>query len=656
MVVVVPMLCLGCATASKPAPGPLPEPSSPTLQVGDTTVVALSPAPAPCCKKQTLPQFLGVDKLGAGLVGLVRNIGARLSARLDLAGRFPALQDPPPPLLAITDPANLSPDSPPSVQAAAEVKAEEDAAAQKVQALKYLASIGCGGCYPSVEDALLAALDDCTEAVRYEAAAALRGSDASCRYCKSDSCCSAKVKKKLHKIAYETDDTGCPFEPSQRVRREARLSLAACGGFVETTIGVPEEGPQLAPAEEAAASFRASTDDTIELANYAIPSTTGAADDIVLAIVNGEQIFESQIASLAEASLARRGISPNADGRRDTYRAELRLQLSRVIDATRLRQVVAADLGLRQAPTPEQTSDWLERNVAFDMQIEPAEFEAVFTRDSDKYNAPAKVRWERISVPLASFDRREQAHATVSFLMHRASGTQSQPPAGFDPLAIETKTHPWSARSQITSPLIADILFRLPVGRLSPIIEDQNAFHLLRVLERSAPRAATRDEVAERVRQQILAERREAARKQRLAELVSQAQIWTAFQAPPSAQHVELRNDTKPSGDHLQTPPSHELSRQNEFRPEQSASKTAGLEAPAQESTPRAVWNQQQPLSDSTITSQVDRNVERTSALIPIASSPDSDVAGNLRHRAEQPSSRLNPAKLHRLPQPQPQR
>jgi len=161
------VLCLGCAAASSPVPSPIPEPSSPTLQVGDTTVVALSPPAAPCCKKQTLPQFLGLDKLAGGLVGLVRNIGARISSRLDLAGRFPAIQDPPPPVLAITDPANLSPDSPPSVQAAAEVKAEEDSAAQKVQALKYLATIGCGGCYPSVEDALLAALDDCNEEVRF---------------------------------------------------------------------------------------------------------------------------------------------------------------------------------------------------------------------------------------------------------------------------------------------------------------------------------------------------------------------------------------------------------------------------------------------------------------------------------------------------------
>ena len=97
-----------------------------------------------------------------GLVDRIRNL---------LGMRFPGLEAKPP-LLAITDPANMTEDSPPAVKAAAEIKAQEDQAAQKIKALRYLATIGCGGCYPDVEDAFLAALDDCTEEVKeaFEAA------------------------------------------------------------------------------------------------------------------------------------------------------------------------------------------------------------------------------------------------------------------------------------------------------------------------------------------------------------------------------------------------------------------------------------------------------------------------------------------------------
>jgi len=56
------------------------------------------------------------------------------------------------PLKRIADPANL--DSPnPAIKKAAEVKADQDLAPQKIKAIKYLATVGCD-CYPGVKDAL----------------------------------------------------------------------------------------------------------------------------------------------------------------------------------------------------------------------------------------------------------------------------------------------------------------------------------------------------------------------------------------------------------------------------------------------------------------------------------------------------------------------
>ncbi|MEX0820041.1 MAG: peptidylprolyl isomerase, partial [Pirellulaceae bacterium] len=466
----------------------------------------MSPAAQPCCAKQTLPEFLGLDKLAGGVFRGIRGLGARLSARLDLAGRFPAIQDPPPPVLAITDPANLGPDAPPAVQAAAEVKAEEDAAAQKVQALKYLAKIGCGGCYPSVEGALLAALDDCTEIVRYEAAVALRGSDTACRYCSSDACCSIAVQKKLQKIAYETDDTGCPLEPSDRVRREARLALAACGGYMET-IDVPEEGPEAPTLATQELAGQPSLYDTIQLVSFAESGPVDEADDIVLAQVNGQAIFESQVAALVESELGGRGVAYESPGGRKQYRAEMRRQLARVIDSTLLRQAARRDLRLLQEPTPSQTASWLDQELDVNTDVHPAEIANLYARERSKYNVPAKVRWERITISLASYPDRKQAHDVISYLRHRATGVPVRAVPGFDPSAVETRTHAWSTRHQISSPLIADMVFRLPVGQLSPIIEDQQAFHLVRVLERVAARTTSQEEVADEIRQRIIAQR-----------------------------------------------------------------------------------------------------------------------------------------------------
>ncbi len=133
-----------------------------------------------------------------------------------------------PPLKKIADPANLEAENP-AIKTAAKVKAEEDLAPQKIKAIKYLATVGCAGCYPGVKEALLAALDDCTEEVRNEAASAFsEAAGKPCENCNPDSCCSADVMTKLQEIAYEQDDQCCYKEPSARVREAAANALKTC--------------------------------------------------------------------------------------------------------------------------------------------------------------------------------------------------------------------------------------------------------------------------------------------------------------------------------------------------------------------------------------------------------------------------------------------
>src|SRR5262245_25841645 len=246
-------LLLG-ATIGCRAPAPAAAPAAPTLptsaSVGGANIVAIAPPGQQCCPKQTLPQFLGVTGACEGIKGLINRLRNRLGSI------WPGLEAKPE-ILSIADPANL--DSPnPAVAAAASVKAEEDGAAQKAKAIVYLASVGCAGCYPGIEDALLAALDDCTELVRFETAKALRSTaNMPCKNCCRSACCGPKIREKLQKLAYETDEQGCYLESSDRVRRMARLALANCACVPDkpgqAAQRLPEEGPgpEEAPAPAA---------------------------------------------------------------------------------------------------------------------------------------------------------------------------------------------------------------------------------------------------------------------------------------------------------------------------------------------------------------------------------------------------------------------
>ena len=237
-VLIITVALVGCAVAPPPAVPPAPS-TADLLQAataGDTTAIAIT---APSSPHPTLPEFLGIPQCCA----LAQTCCTRGLSQLAFC--FPGLGsflEPTPPLLPLTDPANLAADAPPAVQKAAEIKAQEDAAPQKIAALRYLSTIGCGGCYPSVEDAFIAAMDDCTEEVRYEAVKAIRDTTTRhCQFCNAAACCSEKIQKKLRELAFETDDSGCPKEPSDRVRRQARMALAECGA------PPPEPQPEVEP-------------------------------------------------------------------------------------------------------------------------------------------------------------------------------------------------------------------------------------------------------------------------------------------------------------------------------------------------------------------------------------------------------------------------
>lgn len=146
-------------------------------------------------------------------------------------GRNPQLEKKPA-LKRIGDPENLASKNS-AIKKAAEIKGEEDLKPQKIKALKYLATIGCG-CYDGVAQAFSDALEDCTEEVRYVAALSIKEAvGAQCSKC-NGSCCSGDTPEskdlveKMVKRAYERDDKGCYYESSERVREALKEALCVC--------------------------------------------------------------------------------------------------------------------------------------------------------------------------------------------------------------------------------------------------------------------------------------------------------------------------------------------------------------------------------------------------------------------------------------------
>jgi hypothetical protein len=197
-----------------------------------------SQAQQPPAAPNTLWRFLGIPQ----------TVHKSYDGLANRKGEHPGLERKPP-LKALADPANLESDNP-AIKAAAEIKQQEDLKPQKIKAIKYLAEIACG-CYPGVKEALLAALDDCTEEVRYEAAVAFcKAAGNPCSLCNRATCCDQAVKDKLRDMALGTDANGCCKEPSARVRAAASMALNACNQIPTVAPAERKEGPTAVEGKE----------------------------------------------------------------------------------------------------------------------------------------------------------------------------------------------------------------------------------------------------------------------------------------------------------------------------------------------------------------------------------------------------------------------
>ena len=186
------------------------------------------------------------------------------------------------PIKRIADPANLeSPNS--AIKAAAQVKADQDLAPQKIKAIKYLATVGCG-CYQQfgVREALLDSLDDCTEEVRYEAAVAFcKAAGNPCKNCEKDGCCSAAVMQKLHDKAYGQDENCCYKESSARVRAAAEMALNACRRKVGPTAAPKEKEGETGKVHEALTPIEAPSDTPLPEKKIPVSEKKAPAPDSV---------------------------------------------------------------------------------------------------------------------------------------------------------------------------------------------------------------------------------------------------------------------------------------------------------------------------------------------------------------------------------------
>ena len=203
-------------------------------------------------------------------------------------------------------------------------------------------------------------------------------------------------------------------------------------------------------------------------------------------------------------------------------------------------------------------SEWVRTKIKINEEVTPDELLAYYQSHATDFDYPTQARWEELMVRKDRFRSPGEAYAELARLGNQAWQRAAANPQPGTPMFTElakTKSdgfnakdggaYDWTTQGALKAQSVDQTLFSLEVGKLSPILESETSFHIVRVLERKAAGRKPFTEVQNDIRDALKDQRFRVAVEEYLEELRQEARIWTVYTGPVSADVLIGR----PSGD-----------------------------------------------------------------------------------------------------------
>ena len=193
-------------------------------------------------------------------------------------------------------------------------------------------------------------------------------------------------------------------------------------------------------------------------------------------------------------------------------------------------------------------SEWLRSKVKINEEVNPADMLEYYQAHLADYEFPTQCRWEELVVRKNRFNHLRQAYAALAQMGNEvwpkvAANPNSPEPAfaeaakaksdGFN--AKDGGVHGWTTKGALKAKTIDETLFSIEVGQMSPIVESDAGFHIVRVLERKEAGRKPFTEVQPAIRDQLKEERFRQGVEKYLTQLHKDARIWTVYTGPVTA-------------------------------------------------------------------------------------------------------------------------
>lgn len=174
----------------------------------------------------------------------------------------------------------------------------------------------------------------------------------------------------------------------------------------------------------------------------------------------------------------------------------------------------------------------VQREARRDDEVGHDQMLAYYNEHIADYSFPAKVRWERLAVDPTRFASHEQAYNAIARMgnevVHGANLSDVARRTSQGPRAASGGQYDWTTQGSLKNKEIDRLLFKLPVSQMSKVVNGDEMYQIIRVIERveagKKPFTSVQNEIIEKIKKQRFEERVEAY----VARLRNETYIWTS--------------------------------------------------------------------------------------------------------------------------------
>ncbi len=176
---------------------------------------------------------------------------------------------------------------------------------------------------------------------------------------------------------------------------------------------------------------------------------------------------------------------------------------------------------------------YLQQKIDRDPPVALAELHEYYVAHQDDFYNKSRAKWEQITVKFANFENKKAAYDAIWAMgrdaffggnMQAIAREKSQ-----EPFASDGGVHDWTNQGALASQILDEQIFSIPTGAMSQIIEDADAYHIIRVTDREAEGVTPLAKVQDEIRKILQGEKIAKSQSEALAEIRRRVPVWSLF-------------------------------------------------------------------------------------------------------------------------------